>query len=334
MRSQSAGHVTTVQGSIDRARDEPRGHVGIVGDERLGGLHVAEDQQPVRRRVADRAGDLQARRRTGRPGSAPGAPGGAPRAARRCRRRTRNEGSAGFSARRDSSEYCRDTAILHAPTTLQPASARLTLPRRTLIALAFASGAIAIVLAIDDGMPLQAVLFLLVGWSFVASGCVAWSRRPENHVGALMVVIGLIWFVSQSAAPLAGAAAADRRHLARRPVAAAAGLPAGRLPAGAPARHARARPDRRARARDDPARVPVAAVPELRVLRRRAGRQRADDRRPARDRGGRRHRPARDPDRLPGHAGRSSSCDAGSTPAHRCGACCSRCWPVRPAWRC
>jgi signal transduction histidine kinase len=73
----------------------------------------------------------------------------------------------------------------------------LALPRRTLIALASGSGVAAIVVAIDDGLPLQSLLFLLVGWSFVASGCVAWSRRPENHVGALMLVIGLIWFVSQ-----------------------------------------------------------------------------------------------------------------------------------------
>lgn len=56
---------------------------------------------------------------------------------------------------------------------------------------------IAIIFAIDDGLPLQSLLFLLVGWSFVASGWVAWVRRPENHIGALMVVIGLVWFVSQ-----------------------------------------------------------------------------------------------------------------------------------------
>ena len=76
-------------------------------------------------------------------------------------------------------------------------SARVALPRRTLIALASACGVVAIVLAIDDGLPLQSQLFLLVGWSFVASGWVAWTRRPENHVGALMVGIGLLWFVSQ-----------------------------------------------------------------------------------------------------------------------------------------
>ena len=46
-------------------------------------------------------------------------------------------------------------------------------------------------------MTIEPFLGLLLGWSFLASGCVAWTRRPENHVGVLMVVIGLTWFVSQ-----------------------------------------------------------------------------------------------------------------------------------------
>jgi hypothetical protein len=39
----------------------------------------------------------------------------------------------------------------------------LALPRRALIALASGSGVAAIVVAIDDGLPLQSLLFLLVG---------------------------------------------------------------------------------------------------------------------------------------------------------------------------
>jgi len=46
-------------------------------------------------------------------------------------------------------------------------------------------------------LTIEPFLGLLLGWSFLASGCVAWTRRPENHVGVLMVVIGLTWFVSQ-----------------------------------------------------------------------------------------------------------------------------------------
>jgi signal transduction histidine kinase len=69
--------------------------------------------------------------------------------------------------------------------------------RRALIAVAFAAGAIAIADAARDAVTFEALLALLVGWSFLASGWVAWTRRPENHVGGLMVVIGLVWFASQ-----------------------------------------------------------------------------------------------------------------------------------------
>src|SRR3954469_2047482 len=37
------------------------------------------------------------------------------------------------------------------------------------------------------------VLGLFVGWSFIASGLFAALRRPENDLGPLMVVIGMVW---------------------------------------------------------------------------------------------------------------------------------------------
>jgi signal transduction histidine kinase len=37
------------------------------------------------------------------------------------------------------------------------------------------------------------VVQLAVTWTFVASGLVAWSRRPENRSGRMMVLIGLTW---------------------------------------------------------------------------------------------------------------------------------------------
>ncbi len=43
---------------------------------------------------------------------------------------------------------------------------------------------------------LIAVLALSVGWSFIASGLVAWGRRPENRTGPLMVLVGFTWFVN------------------------------------------------------------------------------------------------------------------------------------------
>jgi len=40
-------------------------------------------------------------------------------------------------------------------------------------------------------------LGLAIGWSFVVSGVVAWSRRPGNRIGPLMVLVGLLWFVGR-----------------------------------------------------------------------------------------------------------------------------------------
>jgi hypothetical protein len=41
--------------------------------------------------------------------------------------------------------------------------------------------------------PLAYLLLVIAGvsWSFVGAGLVAWSRRPANRTGALMVAVGL-----------------------------------------------------------------------------------------------------------------------------------------------
>ncbi len=39
-------------------------------------------------------------------------------------------------------------------------------------------------------------LALLVGWTFVASGLVAWWQRPRNRLGAAMVFTGFAWFAT------------------------------------------------------------------------------------------------------------------------------------------
>lgn len=41
-----------------------------------------------------------------------------------------------------------------------------------------------------------AVIALVVGWSFLASGLAAWWQRPENRTGPLMVAIGFAWFAT------------------------------------------------------------------------------------------------------------------------------------------
>jgi signal transduction histidine kinase len=38
---------------------------------------------------------------------------------------------------------------------------------------------------------------LLVGWSFIASGLIAWERRPENVIGKVMVATGFAWFAHE-----------------------------------------------------------------------------------------------------------------------------------------
>jgi signal transduction histidine kinase len=45
-----------------------------------------------------------------------------------------------------------------------------------------------------DGLDATHILYLFVGWAFVASGLIGWARRPENRLGALMVIIGFAWF--------------------------------------------------------------------------------------------------------------------------------------------
>jgi PAS domain S-box-containing protein len=48
----------------------------------------------------------------------------------------------------------------------------------------------------DDEAAISAVLTLLLGWSFSLSGLVAWSRRPSNRFGALMVATGFAFFLT------------------------------------------------------------------------------------------------------------------------------------------
>jgi signal transduction histidine kinase len=72
-------------------------------------------------------------------------------------------------------------------------------PRRRLaLALAaLAGGLVNLALVLGSGHdrpePLAYLLVAIIGvsWSFVAAGLVAWSRRPENRTGALMVAVGL-----------------------------------------------------------------------------------------------------------------------------------------------
>src|SRR5215207_4465113 len=80
------------------------------------------------------------------------------------------------------------------PITLAPA--RLALVPA---ALAAGIGAAAVMAGAPDDPPggAEIAVSLLVGWSFVASGIVAWERRPENVTGKVMVATGFAWFVHE-----------------------------------------------------------------------------------------------------------------------------------------
>ncbi len=66
---------------------------------------------------------------------------------------------------------------------------------------ALGAGAVAVVAILLSNLPGtstgQAVLALVIGWAFIGAGLVAWSRRPENRTGPLMVAAGFAWFAGQ-----------------------------------------------------------------------------------------------------------------------------------------
>ncbi|HEU5304449.1 MAG TPA: hypothetical protein VFU40_07390, partial [Gemmatimonadales bacterium] len=41
----------------------------------------------------------------------------------------------------------------------------------------------------------EVALVLALGWSFIASGLIAWRHRPENRIGPVMILTGVLRFV-------------------------------------------------------------------------------------------------------------------------------------------
>jgi len=68
--------------------------------------------------------------------------------------------------------------------------------RVALALLGVALGVYAIGLAIwEPGtLMLPTPVHVVIGWSFLAAGLVAWRQRPENRFGLLMTLTGVIWF--------------------------------------------------------------------------------------------------------------------------------------------
>lgn len=69
--------------------------------------------------------------------------------------------------------------------------------RLALFLLGMASAPVIVVLVVRnagaDAVTTSHVFSLLVSWSFVASGFVAWERQPENRTGPLLLLLGLWW---------------------------------------------------------------------------------------------------------------------------------------------
>ena len=74
--------------------------------------------------------------------------------------------------------------------------------REILIGMAAAAAAAgaAVLAAGSDQEPspagVSAALAVLVGWSYIGSGLVAWRQRPENRLGPVMIFIGFAWLAT------------------------------------------------------------------------------------------------------------------------------------------
>jgi signal transduction histidine kinase len=66
------------------------------------------------------------------------------------------------------------------------------------LALGLALAALDAFLSVQAGSPpVYVVLGVLVGVSFIAAGLVAWTRDRANRTGALMIAVGLLWFLGR-----------------------------------------------------------------------------------------------------------------------------------------
>jgi signal transduction histidine kinase len=79
----------------------------------------------------------------------------------------------------------------------------LTAPRLAVAALGVLAGvgnlAVTLISDVEPPFVFTPYLGLLVGWSFIGGGLIAWSRRadrPERRIGALMVATGFAWFAA------------------------------------------------------------------------------------------------------------------------------------------
>ena len=74
---------------------------------------------------------------------------------------------------------------------------RLTVAGVVGLGLLLSAGALALVLASDheEDPIFRATAYLLMAWSFIGAGIVAWMRRPDNAFGQLMTAVGMTVFL-------------------------------------------------------------------------------------------------------------------------------------------
>jgi signal transduction histidine kinase len=86
---------------------------------------------------------------------------------------------------------------LHVPSLRRLASVDRRSFRVGLGALGIASAPLPAVFLVRSGglavLDASVVLPVVVAWSFVVSGFIAWDRRPENRTGPLLLILGLAW---------------------------------------------------------------------------------------------------------------------------------------------
>jgi len=73
----------------------------------------------------------------------------------------------------------------------------------SLLLLGIATGAVVVVPFARGGEAPDgaAVISMLIAWSFVAGGFIAWDRRPENRIGAVLMILGLGWAIGRLMGP-------------------------------------------------------------------------------------------------------------------------------------
>jgi signal transduction histidine kinase len=93
--------------------------------------------------------------------------------------------------------------VARRPSGPRQRGGRLTPPRLAVAALGLVAGAGNLAISLTSDVPPPFVftpyLGLLVGWSFIAGGLIAWSRRadrPDRRIGMLMVAVGFAWFAA------------------------------------------------------------------------------------------------------------------------------------------